>query len=465
MPAYSITRTSRFQEAFEASCAVGFPDRLSPSCEDLSKMIDMCLLIRIIGTGLRFLQQEQITLQYPERSRQMFNFNYYTPTKVVFGKETEKQVGRLIKEFGGSRVLIHYGGKSAVRSGLINQVKEALDNEQIPHVELGGVVPNPHLGKVREGIALAKAAGVDFILAVGGGSVIDSAKAIAYALADPERDVWELFQHTRKAKGCLPVASVLTIAAAGSEMSNSCVITNEETGEKRSYNDDIARPKFAIMNPELTMTLPDYQTQAGATDIMMHTMERYFTQGGNMELTDELAEGLLRTVMKYAEILHADPANYEARAEVMWASSLAHNGLTGCGNNGGDFASHMLEHEMGGMFDVTHGAGLAAVWPSWARYVYREDLPRFVRYAVKVMGVNPEGKTEEDVALEGIHKMEEFYHRIGMPVNMRELGIAPTDEQIREMAESCVRASADGHIGSAKVLYLEDMIAIYRMAR
>ena len=393
----------------------------------------------------------------------MFDFEYYTPTKVVFGKGAESKTGKLIKEFGGTRVLIHYGGHTAIRSGLLDRIKAALDAENIFHVELGGVVPNPHLSKVREGIALAKENNVDFLLAVGGGSVIDSAKAIAYALAEPDHDVWDLFAHTREAKACLPLASVLTIAAAGSEMSPSCVITDDQTGEKRAYDDDLSRPKFAVMNPELTETLPDYQTQSGCTDIMMHTMERYFTQGGNMELTDEIAEGLLRTVMKYAQVLHIDPQNYEARAEVMWAGSLAHNGLTGCGNDGGDFASHMLEHELGGMFNVTHGAGLAAIWPSWARYVYRNCLPRFVRYAVKVMGVEP-ADTDEATALKGIETMEEFYHRIGMPINLRELGIAPTDEQILEMARSCAEATG-GHQGSARVLYQQDFVEIYRMAR
>ena len=393
----------------------------------------------------------------------MFGFTFYTPTKVVFGKDTEKEAGALVREYGGTRVLLHYGGASAVKSGLIDRVKASLDEAGIFHVELGGVVPNPHLSKVREGIALAKENGIDFILAVGGGSVIDSSKAIAYALADPDHDVWELFQGKRPACGCFPVGCILTIAAAGSEMSNSCVITNEETGEKRSYNDNIARPRFAVMNPDLTKTLPDYQTESGCTDIMMHTMERYFTQGGNMELTDEIAEALLRTVMKYAEILHRDPGNYEARAEIMWAGSLAHNDLTGCGNDGGDFATHMLEHEMGGMFDVTHGAGLAAIWPSWARYVYKDCLPRFVRYAEKVMGVRDEGQGDEAIALKGIEEMEAFYHRIGMPVNMRELGIVPTEEQIRAMAVSCNEACG-GSQGSAKVLHLEDMANIYRMA-
>lgn len=393
----------------------------------------------------------------------MFNFNYYTPTKVVFGRGTEARTGQLLKDCRAKKVLIHYGSQSAVRSGLIDRIRASLDEQGIGHVELGGAVPNPHLSKVYEGIELGKAEGVDFILAVGGGSAIDSAKAMAYGLAEPEKDVWELFMKQRKAAGCLPLGVVLTIAAAGSEMSNSCVITNEKTGEKRSYNDDIARPKFAVMNPELTMTLPDYQTQSGCADIMMHTMERYFTQGGNMEITDALAEGLLRTVMKNAEILHADPSNYEARAEIMWASSLSHNGLTGCGNDGGDFASHGLEHEMGGMFDVTHGAGLAAIWGSWARYVYKDCLSRFVKFAVNVMSVEPKD-SEEKTALAGIEAMEAFYRRIGMPTNMRELGITPSDAQIDAMAASCARASG-GKKGSARVLYEGDMAAIYRMAR
>lgn len=392
----------------------------------------------------------------------MFNFNYYTPTRVIFGKETENQTGQLIKKAGGSRVLIHFGGQSAIRSGLIDRIKKSLDDAGIWHTELGGVVPNPRMEKVQEGIALGKDSRIDFILAVGGGSVIDSAKAIAYGLAEPDLDVWELFAHTRTAKACMPVASVLTIAAAGSEMSNSCVITNEKTGEKRSYNDDLARPVFAVMNPELTMTLPDYQTQSGCVDIMMHTMERYFTNGGNMDLTDGIAEALLCTVIQCAKILHADPADYEARAEVMWASSLSHNGLTGCGNDGGDFSCHMLEHEMGGMFDVTHGAALAAIWPSWARYVCKDCLPRFVKYAINVMKVEP-GSTDEETALKGIEAMEDFYRQINMPTNMKELGIEPTEEQILEMTRSCAQA-AGGKKGSAKVLYPEDMAAIYRMA-
>lgn len=390
------------------------------------------------------------------------SFEYFSPTRVIFGKETEKQTGKLIREYGGSRVLVLYGGKSAVRSGLLDLVKESLKEEELYFQELGGIVPNPHLDKVYEGIEIGKNEGIDFLLAVGGGSVIDTAKAVAYGLGEPEKDVWELYEHTRKARKCLPVASVLTIAAAGSETSRSSVITNEKTLEKRAYDDNLARPKFAIMNPEFTKTLPDYQTESGCTDIMMHTMERYFTNGGNMEITDALAEGLLRTVMENAKILHTEPDNYDARAEIMWAGSLAHNDLTGCGNDGGDFMSHKLEHELGGMFDVTHGAGLAAIWPSWARYVYKYCLLRFVKYAKNVMGVTA-GGSDEETALLGIKAMEEFYHSIGMPVNLKELGIHPTEEQIREMAEGCLKASGSA-TGSAKKLDLQDMIRIYQMA-
>lgn len=393
----------------------------------------------------------------------MLNFTFYTPTRVVFGKDTEGQVGDLAKAYGAHKVLLHYGGKSAEKSGLLGRVRLALEMAEVDYVELGGVVPNPHLDKVYEGIELCKKEGVDFILAVGGGSVIDSSKAICYGLAEPDKDVWELFNKTRQAKCFFPLAVVLTIAAAGSEMSNSCVITDEKTLQKRGYNNDIARPLFAIMNPEITRTLPDYQTESGCADIMMHTMERYFNNGGSMELTDGLAESLIRTVMKNAEILHVDPDNYDARAEVMWASSLSHNGLTGCGTDGGDWACHRMEHELGGMFDVTHGAGLAAIWGSWARFVYRDCLPRFVQFAVNVMDVKPE-KSDEETALAGIRAMEAFYRRIGMPTNIKELGVEPTDEQIEEMAAAVAVVCGDP-FGSAKKLSKKDVAEIYRKAR
>lgn len=391
------------------------------------------------------------------------NFKYYVPTEVLFGKNVEAETGKQLKRLGASHVLVIYGGNSARRSGLLDKVLDSLRQERLSVSELGGIVPNPRLEKVYEGIRIGKRDHIDFLLAVGGGSAIDTAKAIAYGLAEPEYDVWELFQHTRMAKKCLPVASVLTIAAAGSETSKGCVITNERTGEKRAYDNDLARPKIAIMNPEYTRTLPDYQTESRCVDIMMHTMERYFTNGGNMEITDVIAEGLLRTVMANAVILHEHPDDYDARSEIMWAGSLAHNDLTGCGNDGGDFMSHKLEHEMGGMFDVTHGAGLAAIWPAWARYIYRNCLHRFVRFAKNVMGVTQMG-TEEEIAEAGICAMEQFYHSIGMPANMRELGIAPSDEQIFDMANRCMAASGN-HTGSAKRLTVDDMVQIYKNAQ
>lgn len=392
-----------------------------------------------------------------------YSFDYYSPTEVVFGKGTQKETGALIKKYQGKNVLIVYGSDRVLENGLMDEVKRSLEEQGLSFELLGGVVPNPHLSKVYEGIDLGKRMHADFVLAVGGGSVIDTAKAIAYGLAEPDKDVWDLFAHTRTAEKCLPVASVLTIPAAGSETSPASVITKEETKEKRAYDDNLSRPKFAIMNPELTMSLPDYQTESGCADILMHTMERYFTQGGNMEITDAIAEALLRTVMKNAQVLHKDPHDYDARAEIMWSGSLAHNDLTGCGSDGGDWSTHMLEHEVSGMFDVTHGAGLAALWPAWARYVYKEDLPRFVRFATEVMGVAPQ-ETDEETALKGIEAMETFYHSIGMPTNFRELGIEPTDAQIHEMAVRCGEA-VGGSKGSAKVLYPKDMEEIYKNAR
>jgi len=389
----------------------------------------------------------------------MFNFKYYTPTKVVFGKETELQVAELIKEFGGKKVLIHYGGGSVVRSGLLGKVTDILDKAGIAYVTLGGAVPNPHLGLVYEGIKLCKKEGVDFLLAVGGGSAIDSAKAIGYGVTN-DGDVWDFYDYKRKASACLPLGVILTIAATGSEMSDSSVITKEEGLVKRGYSSDYCRPKFAILNPELTMTLPDYQTACGCTDIMMHTMERYFTNGGNMEITDSMAEGLLRTVMVNAKILAKNPKDYDARAEVMWAGSLAHNGLTGCGNDGGDWMTHKLEHELGGLYDVAHGAGLAAIWGSWARYVYKECLPRFKRYAINVMGVKDEG-TDEEIALKGIEAMEDFYREIKMPTNLRELGVKATEEDLVTMAHKCA-VGVGGTMGSAKLLNEDDMLAIYK---
>ncbi len=390
----------------------------------------------------------------------MLNFTYYTPTKVLFGKNAEAKTGELIKEQKAKRVLIHYGSSSAKASGLLARIQGSLEEAGLEYVLLGGVVPNPRLSKVYEGIELCKKEDVDFILAVGGGSVIDSAKAISYGVAN-EFDVWELFGGRAKAAAFLPVGAVLTIAAAGSETSYSTVITKEDGWLKRAYNDDISRPAFAVLNPELTYTLPEYQTMSGIVDIMMHTFERYFTREEPMALTDGIAEALLKTVMQNAHVLKQEPLNYKARAEIMWAGSLSHNGLTGCGASG-DWVSHRLEHELGGMFDVAHGAGLSAVWGSWARYVYKAYPERFAKFAVAVMDVAPQ-KTASETALLGIEAAEDFFRSIKMPVNIKELGYTLTYAQIKELAEKCYEGN--GTIKGFVDIAQEDMLKIFTMAR
>ena len=393
----------------------------------------------------------------------MLNFTIHTTTEVVFGRDIEEQIGPKLRAIGAHRVLVHFGGGSARSSGLLDRVEKSLFDAGLAFVELGGVVPNPRLSLVREGIELCRREGVDFILAVGGGSVIDSAKAIGYGAADEERgDVWDFYARLRAPRACLPVGSVLTIAAAGSEMSPSSVITNEDTETKRGYSNDVCRPKFAVMNPELTMTLPAYQTACGCTDILMHTMERWFGGGGSMGLTDGVAAALMRTVIKNAKILLAEPENYDARAEVMWAGSLSHNGLTGCGTDGGDWSSHQLEHELGALFDVAHGAGLAAVWGSWARYVYKENPARFAKFAAEVLDV-PRGADDEETALAGIAAMEDVYREIKMPVSIRGLGVEPSEAQIKKMSAKCAASHPDG-MGKMKKLFEDDIERIFRAA-
>jgi hypothetical protein len=393
----------------------------------------------------------------------MKDFNYYTPTEVVFGEQSEEQVACLTKKYGGTKVLVHYGGKSAQRSGLLDKICKLLSDGGIAYETLGGVVPNPRLSKVYEGIALCREKNIDFILAVGGGSVIDSAKAIAYGVCY-DGDVWDFYLGKATPKTMLPVASVLTIPAAGSEMSESSVITNEDGDVKLGYSNDLSRPKFAIMNPRRTFTLPPYQTAAGVTDMMMHTMERYFTHDDDMTLTTEVAEAVLRTMKECVFAVLKNPEDYRNRAQIMWGGSIAHNGLTGCGV-ADDWATHQLEHELSGMFDVTHGAGLAAIWPSWARYVMHENLSRFVRFAVNVMDVPNDFSDPEGTALKGIEAMERFYHAIGMPININELiGRDITDEEIKEMTRKCSR-NYTATCGCLKVLKADDMEAIYRMAR
>lgn len=393
----------------------------------------------------------------------MRNFELHIPTRVVFGKDTHLQAGQLIKEQNVKKVLVHYGGQSAKRSGLLDQVFHSLEEEKIDYTTLGGVVPNPRLSKVYEGIELCREEGVDFILAVGGGSVIDSAKAIGYGVANPDFDVWELYQKTKTAQGCLPLGAIVTIAAAGSETSDSSVITNENGWLKRGCHSDTGRCRFAILNPCLTYTLPQYQTESGCVDILMHTIERYFVNLETMELVDGMSEVLMQTVIYNARILMKEPDNYNARAEVMWAGSLSHNGLMGCGTGGGDWACHQLEHELSGMFDVAHGAGLAALWGSWARYVYETNPERFAQFATNVFGIPCDGTDFEKTALTGIEAMEDFFRSIQMPTNLKELGLELDDRQILELAFKCSHEDTRT-IGMFKQLNRKDMEKIYQLA-
>lgn len=395
----------------------------------------------------------------------MKNFNYYAPTQVAFGRNTESQVAELLKKHGGSKVLIHYGGQSAIRSGLLAKVEQILTEAGIAYVKLGGVKPNPRLSLVRKGIELCKEENVDFLLAVGGGSVIDSCKAISSGRFY-QGDVWTLYEHKDHATQYLPIGCILTIPAAGSEMSNGSVITNDEVESwlKKDYCVDEFRCKFAIMNPELTFTLPAWQTACGITDMMMHTMERYFSKDDDMETTDAIAEAILRTCMKEGPLALANPTDYTCRANIMWAGTLAHNDLTGCGTTG-DWATHNIEHELSGLFDVSHGAGLAAVWGSWARYTRNENLPRFARFAHNVMGIDTTNMSDMEASETGIKAMEQFFRSIGMPTDIHTLvGKDITDAEIEEMAQKCTNGDTTT-IGGLKILHAADIVKIYQMAK
>ena len=390
------------------------------------------------------------------------DFNFYSPTQVVFGKSAEEQLAALVKRYGGTRVLVHYGGGSARRSGLLDKVFGLLSDAGIGYVELGGVVPNPLLSLVKDGIALCRKEKIDFILAVGGGSVIDSAKAIAYGVPY-DGDPWDFWDGKAVPQSSLPVGTILTIPAAGSEMSDSCVVTRDEDQNKRGFNNDLCRCKFAIMNPERTFTLPPYQTAAGATDIMMHTMERYFSRYDGMTLTDSIAEALLRTVKDSVFEVLKNPTDYRHRAQIMWAGSLSHNNLTECGLEK-DFATHRLEHELSALFGVTHGAGLAAMWGSWARFVMPKHVSRFVQYAINVMGVTNDLTDPEGTALRGIEATERFFHAIGMPTSIHELlGRKVTDDEIALMVRKCSRGGTIT-LGSIEKIGPKEMETIYRMA-
>ncbi len=387
----------------------------------------------------------------------MNNFNFYSPTFFAFGKNKESETGKLVKRFGGSRVLIHYGGGSVVKSGLLDRVKMSLDMAGIWYTELGGVVPNPRAGLVYEGIKLCKSEKIDFVLAVGGGSAIDSAKAIAIG-AMVDTDFWEFYNGKRVDKA-LPVATVLTLTAAGSEGSTGSVITHEKGMLKRAANSDLIRPVFSILNPELTCTLPPYQTACGITDMMAHVMERYFTNTKNVEITDRLCEAILLSVITEAPKVMADPYDYEARANLMWAGMVAHNDLVGVGREQ-DWATHQMEHELSGLYDVAHGAGLAVMFPAWMKYVMNQDLNRFVQFATRVWGVQNDPANPKKTAEEGILAYENFLRSIGMPVRFNELGAKKEDIPV------LVKQAGLGEntIGGFVKLTESDITNIYQLA-
>ena len=390
----------------------------------------------------------------------MKNFVYHVPTKVFFGKDTEKQVGEIIKGYGYKNILLVYGGGSVKKSGLYDTVIKSLSDSGIKYSELAGVEPNPKLSMVRQGAAICKRDGIELVLAVGGGSAIDMAKVTA-AAALYDGDPWDFSSKIKTPEKALPVGTILTHAAAGSEMSSSAVITNEETKIKRGYNSEFNRPLFSILNPELTYTLPPYQTACGIVDIMMHTLERYMTIGGAAEPTDMIAEAILKTVINAGKVVMNDPTNYEARAAIMWASSLSHNDLTGSGKSF-FMVSHQIEHELSGMFDnIAHGAGLAVVFPAWAKYAYKFDMPVFLRYAGNIWGIEYNFNNPEETILAGIKATEDFFVSLGMPVRLGELGVA--EDSFEEMAVKCTNFGGrklDGFIQYDK----QEIIDILKLA-
>ena len=390
----------------------------------------------------------------------MKDFNYCAPTHVIFGKNTELEVGKALKNAGATRVLMQYGGGSIKKSGLYDRVVKAIRDEGIELFELGGVQPNPHLSLVRKAIEIVREQKIDYLLAVGGGSAIDSTKATAVG-AVYDGDVWDFYCGKAVPKKAMPVGVVLTIPAAGSEGSNSSVITNEDGWIKRGLGCDLTRPAFAIYNPELTYSLPAYQTAAGATDIMAHIMERYFTNEPDVDMTDRLCESVLKTIIRQAPVAVKEPDNYVARAEMMWASTVAHNDFLSCFRVG-DWSSHQLSHELSGMYDATHGAALAVAFPAWMTYVYKHDVQRFCRFAVEVMGVEMDFFHPEETTLKGIAALRAFFKSIGMPTTLSELGVP--EDKLDVLADK-VKRGADGTTGQFVKLTRDDCLKIYQLMR
>jgi len=388
----------------------------------------------------------------------MDNFTFISPTEFVFGKGMENTCGKYVKKYGGSKVLIHYGSGSVVRSGLLDRVKKSLEAEGIPYVELGGVQPNPRDTKIYEGIELCRKEDVDFILSVGGGSCIDSSKGIALGYYY-DGDFWDFYGTGKPVEKALPIGTVLTIAAAGSEGSGASVVTKEEGMLKRDVGSDMLRPKFSVLNPELTCTLPAYQTACGATDIMAHVFERYFTNTSEVEITDRLCEAVLLTMVKETPRVIADPNLYEARANIMWAGTVAHNDIVGVGRSQ-DWNSHKIEHELSGLYDVAHGAGLAVVMPAWMEFVYKHDVDRFVKMATRVFGCELDEANPENTAKAGIKAFRQFLHDIGMPINFEELGAR--EEDIPVLVEKL--GIGEGRTGGFVSLSSADVAEIYKIA-
>ena len=387
----------------------------------------------------------------------MASIGYYTPTKVLFGKEAENQVGEVLKAEGATKVLVHFGAGSVKKSGLLDRVEAKIKEAGIDFIELGGVVPNPRVSLVRKGIEMYRDEGCDYILSVGGGSVLDSAKAIGYGVFGGG-DVWDFYCGKRMPEGIAPIGCILTLSATGSEMSDSSVITNDETDPvyKRGCNTDFGRVKFSLLNPELTYTVSEYQTASGAVDIMMHTLERFFHSGHGLDFTDDLACTLLKEVMKWTPVALYKPDDYDARANLMWCGTLSHNGLMATGNaTKGDWACHQIEHELSAEYDVAHGAGLAAIWGSWARYVLDADRERFVKLGEGVFG--------ESDPIKAIEKFEAFFKSINMPITIQGLGL-DFDEAACRTAACGVTFQDARTIGDFKVLNTEDIFNIYMMA-
>ncbi len=391
-------------------------------------------------------------------------FTYCAPTEIVFGKDTQHKTAHCVQAHGGSRVLVVYGGASAKKSGLLDEIARSLTDAGLAYTEIGGVVPNPRLSLVREGIARGRDFGADFVLAVGGGSVIDTAKAVAHGLAAPDIDVWDFFAGRAVVEKSLPVGSVLTLSAAGSETSNSAVITNDEIDPpaKRGLTTPHNQPVFAIMNPALTYSLPAWQIAAGVTDIMLHTLERYFSPILGNYLSDEIAEGLLRNMVKFGPIALADSHDYDAMSEIMWSGSISHIDLTGLGGERGDWACHQLGHELSGIYDVTHGASLASVWGAWARYVCDANPARFAQLGAKVFQLT--GGSVDELAHAAIDKMVDFFASLGMPTGLQALvGHTLREDELNLLADACSFGKTRT-IGKFKKLDRTDIYAIYKNA-